>query len=185
MEISFREFMTCLHGMLFGGFFLMAAFGVIVLLLEWRSDRPHSIARERGQNAYLMVTAALGWAAVLSGAYVVYPWYRAVAPPGANLAYYPQRLLMSSPTTAGWHSLGMEWKEHVAWFAPMVITMVTFVLTRHRAIWDAERTARRAVLSFAAAALVCGLLAGGWGAMIDKAAPVRGTDAFVSLPEAK
>lgn len=35
---------------------------------------------------------------------------------------FPQRLLMSSPATIGWHSLGMEWKEHVAWFAPISIT---------------------------------------------------------------
>jgi hypothetical protein len=81
---------------------------------------------------------------------------------------------MSNPTTAGWHTLGMEWKEHVAWFAPMVATMVGFVMLRHRAAWSAYGQLRRTVLGFAAVAFLAAAIAGGWGAMIDKAAPVRG-----------
>ena len=74
----------------------------------------------------------LAWAAVLTGAYVMYPWYRAAAPPSTvDLSAFPQRLLMANPMTVGWHSLGMEWKEHVARFTPIPITMVTFLFIKY------------------------------------------------------
>lgn len=186
MQISYRELMTCLHGMLFGGFFLMTIFGSISLLVEWQHRDPNpSITPPRRQSAYLVATVVLGWIAVLSGAYVVYPWYRAIPPAGADLTLYPQRLLISSPSTVGWHYIGMEWKEHVAWFAPIVITMVAFVLIRHRAAWSADRQIRRTLLAFTSAAFIAALVAGGWGAMIDKAAPVRSADSIVNVREAK
>ncbi len=51
----------------------------------------------------------LAWATVITGAYIVYPWYRATPPPDAlSLTGYPQRLLLSSPSTIAWHSIGME-----------------------------------------------------------------------------
>jgi hypothetical protein len=177
MQLSFRELMTCLHGILFGGFFVMTIFGAIVLLIEWQHRDPvPAPTTSLRQAVYLIATAVLGWVAVLSGAYIVYPWYRAIPPAHSDLALYPQRLLISSPSTVGWHYIGMEWKEHVAWFAPMVITMIAFVLIRHRAAWLSDRQIRRTVLGFSAAALIAALLAGGWGAMIDKAAPVRSSD---------
>src|ERR1035441_9396379 len=126
MEITLRELITAIHGMLFGGFFLMALFGAIVLLLSTHSDSP--TPAPRWQTFYLIAMVVLGWAAVLSGAYIIYPWYRAVAPAGADLALYPKALLTAHPTTAGWHAFGMEWKEYVAWIAPMAATMVAFVL---------------------------------------------------------
>ena len=76
--------------------------------------------------------AVLAWAAVLAGAYVIYPWYRAIAPVGTtDLAGYPQRLLMSDPTTTGWHDIGMEWKEHIAWFAPITLTALTYLFVKY------------------------------------------------------
>jgi len=180
MQITLRELVTIVHGMLFGGFFLMALFAAFVLLLDWSDFKRcelHMVSAApipRWQTVFFVAMAACGWAAVLTGAYIVYPWYRAAAPAGADLALYPQRLLMSKPSTAGWHTLGMEWKEHVAWIAPMAATMVAFVMTRHRAAWDASCQVRNAVLGFAAAAFLAAALAGGWGAMINKAAPVRG-----------
>lgn len=182
MEITQRELITILHGTLFGGFFVMATFAVIVVLLD-RShqmlDRSHqetipATQASRWQTIYLVAVVTIGWCAVLTGAYIVYPWYRAIPPAGAALAGYPQRLLIASPTTAGWHTLGMEWKEHVAWIAPMAMTMVAAVLLRHRAAWNADRQVRRFVLGFAAVAFLAAALAGGWGVLISKAAPVRG-----------
>ncbi len=175
MEITQRELITILHGTLFGGFFVMATFAMIVTLL----DRSHpetarAAPASRWQTIYLVAVMIIGWAAVLTGAYIVYPWYRAIAPAGAALAGYPQRLLIASPTTSGWHNLGMEWKEHVAWFAPMAMTMVVAILLRHRAAWNADRLVRRFVLGFAAVAFLAAALAGGWGVLISKAAPVRG-----------
>ena len=191
MEITLRELVTSIHGMLFGGFFLMALFGAIVLLLD-RSNparsNPDSTSAQpasRWQTLYLIAMVAAGWAAVLSGAYVIYPWYRAVAPAGADLALYPQRLLMSHSTTTGWHNFGMEWKEHVAWIAPMASTMVAWVLLKHRAAWNAHRPIRTTVLGFAAVAFLAALIAGGWGAMIDKKAPVQGGQSFQLMGSTK
>jgi hypothetical protein len=174
MEITQRELITILHGTLFGGFFVMATFSLLVILLDRNHREAAPVTASRGQAIYLVGVVIIGWAAVLTGAYVVYPWYRAIAPAGAALAGYPQRLLIASPTTAGWHTLGMEWKEHVAWFAPMSMTMVVAILLRHRAAWNADRQVRRFVLGFAAVAFLAAALAGGWGVLISKAAPVRG-----------
>jgi uncharacterized membrane protein len=87
---------------------------------------------------------------------------------------FPQRLLMSSPATIGWHSLGMEWKEHVAWFAPISITMVAFVFLKYGRDLGNHRQLRAAVLCFAAASFVAAGIAGFFGAMITKDAPVHG-----------
>jgi hypothetical protein len=180
MEITLRELVTSIHGMLFGGFFLLALFGAIVLLLDRfnpaRNNPDSTFAQpaSRWQTLYLIAMVALGWAAVLSGAYIIYPWYRAVAPAGADLALYPKFLLTSHPTTAGWHNFGMEWKEHVAWIAPMASTMVAWILLKHRAAWNAHRPIRTTVLGFAAVAFLAAMIAGGWGAMINKKAPIQG-----------
>jgi hypothetical protein len=177
MEVTQRELVTMIHGMLFGGFFLLALFGMLVLLLERGNPEPSSpriTSTPRRQTVYLVLLVATGWAAVLSGAYILYPWYRAVAPAGADLALYPKFLLTAHPATAGWHNFGMEWKEHVAWIAPMSSTMVAWVLMKHRAACNARRAIRNAVLGFTAVAFLAAAIAGGWGAMIDKKAPVEG-----------
>lgn len=180
MGVTTRELVTLLHGMLFGGFFLMALCGAFTLLLDWSGAKLCELQASSPplipgwQTFYFVTLAACGWAAVLTGAYIIYPWYRAIAPAGADLALYPKALLVTNPHTAGWHSFGMEWKEHVAWIAPMAATMVAWVMAKHRAAWNHSRSVRSAVLGFAAAALVAAAIAGGWGAMIDKAAPVEG-----------
>ena len=101
--------------------------------------------------------------------------YRAIPPAGiASLAGYPQRLLLSRPGTAGWHKLGMEWKEHVAWLAPIAMTMIAYVMTKHRLTMKKYPQIRTALLVFALVALVSGGIAGFFGAMIDNHAPVKG-----------
>jgi hypothetical protein len=119
--------------------------------------------------------AALAWLAVLTGAYIIYPWYRATPPPGtANLAAFPQRLLMASPTTSGWHSIGMEWKEHVAWIAPISITMAASVVLQYGRNLKNLPQLRSAVLVFVWISLFAAGIAGFFGAMINKNAPVEG-----------
>jgi len=178
MEITARALWTLIHGLGFGALYLLACSGALVELYHFTTSpaSPESTpGRERFLKAYLLTMVVLAWAAVLTGAYVIYPWYRAAPPPGtANLAIFPQRLLMSSPTTIGWHSLGMEWKEHVAWFAPISITMAAFVLIRYGRDLKNHRQLRAAVLSFAVASFVAAGIAGFFGAMINKYAPVQG-----------
>jgi hypothetical protein len=178
MEITVRSFWTLLHGMGFGALYLLACSGGILELYRFTTtSEPASLTpgQQRFLTVYLILMVLLAWAAVLTGTYVVYPWYRAAAPPGtADLALFPQRLLLSSPSTAGWHSLGMEWKEHVAWFAPISITLVAFVFLRYGRDLRHHRPLRAAVLSFAVASFVAAGIAGFFGAMINKYAPTQG-----------
>jgi len=178
MEISIRGLWTLIHGMGFGALYLLACSGALVELYRITTSSPLSVStpgQERFLKFYLLTMVVLAWAAVLTGAYVLYPWYRAAPPPGTvDLSMFPQRLLLSSPTTAGWHSLGMEWKEHVAWFAPISITMVAFVFIRYGRDLKNHRQLRAAVLCFALVSFVAAGVAGFFGAMINKYAPVHG-----------
>ena len=178
MEITVRAFVTMIHGMLFGAFFLLAVYGVVVELfrsahLEAPSElsgRGHSLKR-----LYLFTMVGLGWAAVLTGAYIIYPWYRAMPPAGAaDLFLYPRYVLKSSPTTAGWHDLGMEWKEYVAWFAPICMTMVAYVLMKYRQSMSRHPQLQKSILVFALVAFGAAGIAGFFGAMLNKCAPVAG-----------
>jgi hypothetical protein len=178
MEITTRALWTLIHGMGFGALYLLACSGALVELYRFMAPPvpiEPTLRGERFLKFYLLTMVVLAWAAVLSGAYIVYPWYRATAPAGTvDLAAFPQRLLMSSPSTAGWHSLGMEWKEHIAWFAPISITMVAFVFVKYGRDLRNHRHLRSAVLCFALVSFLAAGVAGFFGAMIDKYAPVQG-----------
>ena len=177
MEITLRGLWTLIHGMGFGALYLLACSGAAVELFRLTSSAAPAAtpAQERFLRLYLLTMVVLAWVAVLTGSYVVYPWYRAVPPPGtADLAMFPQRLLLSSPATSGWHSLGMEWKEHVAWLAPISITMVAAVFLQYGRDLRKHRALRTAALTFTAAAFLAAGVAGFFGAMINKHAPVDG-----------
>jgi hypothetical protein len=178
MQLTLREFLTAMHGMLFGGFFLMAIFGLVVELVRSSHAAEPATLTPRGRSLeawFLIVMAALGWLAVFTGTYIVYPWYRAKPPAGTlDLTAYPRSLLLAHPNTAAWHNLGMEWKEHIAFFAPIVITMLAYVLIRQRIALRQDPKLRRSVLAFALLALVACGIAATFGAMINKAAPVAG-----------
>ncbi len=186
MQITVRELWTMIHGLGFGALYLLACSGALVELWRMTVERgadEMSEGQERFLKAYLVVMVVLAWGAVLTGAYVVYPWYRAVAPAGTvDLSGYPQRLLMHSAKTVGWHSLGMEWKEHVAWLTPMSITMVAFVFTRYGRELGRHRQLRNAVLGFALVSFAAAGVAGFFGAMLNKHAPVQG-GAVISLSD--
>jgi hypothetical protein len=178
MEITTRSLWTLIHGMGFGALYLLACSGALVELYRSYAPAAEDAGSSRGDiflRVYLGAMAASAWLAVLTGAYIVYPWYRAVPPPGtANLSAFPQRLLMSSPTTVGWHSLGMEWKEHVAWLAPICITMAASVVFQYgRGLKELPRL-RNTVLCFVWISLAAAGVAGFFGAMINKNAPVEG-----------
>lgn len=162
----------------FGGLYLLACSGALVEL--WRrysptAQAPVTAGDETFFRIYLAVMTLLAWVAVLTGAYIIYPWYRAAPPPGAlNLAAYPQRLLMSNPSTIAWHSIGMEWKEHVAWLAPISITMAFAVFARYGRGIRNHSQLRKAVLCFVLVSFLAAGIAGFFGAEIDDHAPIRG-----------
>jgi len=177
MEITMRGLWTMIHGMGFGALYLLAGSGALVEL--WRryfacAGGEITSRDERFLGTYLVLMAVLAWITVLTGTYIVYPWYRAVAPAGTDLAAYPQLLLKSNPATAGWHSLGMEWKEHVAWLTPISITMAAAVAVRYGRELRSHEQIRTAVIVFTLVSLLSAGVAGFWGAMINKHAPVEG-----------
>ncbi len=178
MEITKRGLWTLIHGMGFGALYLLACSGALVELYRRYCAQNQALPSERDEKflrIYLVAMVALAWLAVLTGAYIIYPWYRAVPPPGiANLAAFPQRLLMASPTTSGWHSIGMEWKEHVAWIAPISITMAAAVALQYGRDLKNHPQLRAAVLVFVWISLAAAGVAGFFGAMISKNAPVEG-----------
>lgn len=184
MEITVRSLWTLIHGMGFGVLYLLACSGALVELYRFTTvstqsasaSLEDSTAREgRFLRLYLLAMVLLAWFAVLTGAYVIYPWYRAAAPPGTvDLSLFPQRLLMSNPNTIAWHSLGMEWKEHIAWFVPISITMAAAVFIRYGRDLRNHPQLRSAVLGFTLASFVAAGIAGFCGAMLNKNAPVKG-----------
>jgi hypothetical protein len=176
MSLNLRELWTVLHGLVFGSLFLLAFAGGLAGLYSLRPEWVTvSGVRERMLRllggTWLM--AVVAWITVISGTYIVYPWYRAKPPEGANLAEYPRYLLLSNPTTSGWHTFGMEWKEHVAWFAPILTTAVAFVVSAYGPQLAKEEKLRKALIWFFVLGFTAAAIAGVFGAFINKIAPIR------------
>jgi hypothetical protein len=185
MEISTHDLWTALHGIGFGAFFMLAFSGALAELYRISAPGAPSGMSAREQKLlgfYLVAMVVLAWLTVFSGIYIVYPWYRAVPPVGVvDLADYPRRLLLSSGKTSEWHNVGMEWKEHVAWLAPIAMTMVAYVTWKYGRAVTQHRNMRVAVLGFALAAFVATGIAGAFGAFLNKYAPVRGGSVIILM----
>jgi hypothetical protein len=177
MEVSLREWFTTLHGLIFGGLFLLAFSGGLIALYELRPEwvTVEGIkARMARLKAWVWSMAAVVWATVLTGTYIVYPWYRAKPPEGVtDLSAYPRSLLLASEATAKWHEFGMEWKEHVGWLAPIAATAVAYVISVYGPKLANEPKLRKALTWFFVVSFVIAAVAGVLGAFITKAAPVR------------
>jgi len=169
MSLSNREMWTLIHGMVLGAVFLLGFAGGLEGLY---SLRPQLLSaegvRDRSRRLKLGVVtmAVAAWGTVITGTWIVYPWYRDPGPES------PRSVLLANPDLADWHHFGMEWKEHVAWISPILATVVAFIviyygpsLIRHDRV---RKTALLLfVLSFGLAAI-----AGLFGALITKAAPL-------------
>jgi hypothetical protein len=170
MEISAREGWTVAHGMIFGAVFLLAFAGGLAGLYSLRPEWvTASGLRERlsRMKLGLWTMAVVAWATVITGTFVVYPWYRDPA------ATSPRSILLGSPTTAEWHNFGMEWKEHVGWLAPIAATVVAFVVSYYGPTLARRLGERRAVMIFFVVAFLTAAAAGIFGAFLNKVAPVR------------
>jgi len=189
LDITTRSLWTLIHGMGFGGLYLLACSGALVALYRRVSGgalTAPSLQNDRFLSLYLTAMAGLAWLAVLSGTYIIYPWYRAPAPAGStNLAPFPRALLLSNPATKQWHSLGMEWKEHVAWLVPIAITMAAFVVIRYGRDLRSHPQLRSAIRGFIFVSLFAAGVAGFFGAMLNKTAPVEGGPAIHLSQESK
>lgn len=175
MAFTVREFWAVLHGLLFGGLFLVAFAGGAAGIYSLRRSLVTTegirerLRRLRWGSVALAVAA---WVTVISGTFIVYPWYRATPPPEADLSAYPRSFLKADPALALWHTFGMEWKEHVAWLAPILAVPVVFIVFRYGSSLADNDALRRATLWTLTVSFVAAAIAGVLGALITKAAPV-------------
>ena len=177
MQITSRELWTVLHGMVFGFIFLLgftgALYGIYSLKPGWQTDEG-AAKNMRILKIYLWVLVFFVWGAVLTGTYIVYPWYRAAPTTGAyDFSAFPRYFLLSSSSTELWHEFGMEWKEHVAFLAPIAATVTAFIVTYYGPALASKPFERKIVLIFFIAAFAAAAAAGLFGALITKVAPVH------------
>ena len=187
MSLTERELWTVIHGMCLGALFLLSFSGGLAELWSMRGELVHAAGIDKCVRRLIVgtwVMAIVAWLTVISGTYVVYPWYRAAPPKQAaasqpmqsmekvDLTQYPKAYLVANPKTAAWHSFGMEWKEHVAWLAPLLATVVAFAVVRFGKQLSENRTARYTVISLFFLSFAIAGIAGVLGALITKAAPL-------------
>ena len=188
MELSYREFLTVVHGLILGTLFLLAFSAGLVGLWSLRPGylQPAGI-RERMRRLYIWMwaMAATAWLTVITGTWIVYPWYRqrlagddlagctGLMHPSAETCS-PRDFLLSETTgrTAGWHEFGMEWKEHISWAAPLLATAAAFLITYYGPRLIARPWLRAATLVIFVAAFGAAVVGGAFGAFLNKVAPV-------------
>ena len=176
MELTGREIWAVIHGMMLGALFLLAYAGGMAELINLGSQWNTAAGIEKRVRRLIIgtwVMAVTAWLTVISGTWVVYIWYRAKAPAGADLTMYPRNFLLSKPNTAEWHKFGMEWKEHVAWIAPILATAVAYMVTKYGAKLAKDEEVRKAVIVLFSVAFFAAAIAGLFGAFINKAAPIH------------
>lgn len=181
MELTEREIYTVLHGLVLGTLFLLAFGGGLAGLWSLRERLLTTEGLQERSPRLLIgtwVMAIVAWLTVLTGTFIAYPWYRAKPPEGVDvtdpglLADYPRLLLLAQEKTAGWHELGMEWKEHVAWIAPFLATAVAFAVLYYGVQLARRDEIRKAAIVFFVLAFAAAGVAGLFGAFITKVAPI-------------
>jgi phosphoglycerol transferase MdoB-like AlkP superfamily enzyme len=167
---------TVVHGMVFGSVFLLGFSAGFVALFPLRTEWTTAEGRELGARRlpiYSWIMACSLWLTVVTGTLMVYPTYRASPPDGiVELADYPRSLLLEDPALSVWHHFGMEWKEHIAWLAPILVTVAAFIVTRYRMQLAEDAEIRKAVIMLFTFAFFAAGVAGLLGALINKVAPI-------------
>ncbi len=168
MHLSGRELWGIVHGMGLGALFLLAFGGGFAGLYSLRPDLLTAEGikeRVRRLKIGTWTMAIVAWATVFTGSWIVYPWYRH-EPDGAKYT------LLAQPNTADWHNFAMEWKEHVAWIAPLIATAVAVAVAYYGVDLVKHQNIRKGLMVFFTLAFALAGIAGLLGALITKAAPV-------------
>ncbi len=177
MELTNRETWAAVHGMVFGAIFLLAFAGGLAGLWSLRPEWvTASGLQERMVRLKLGVTtmAIVAWATVITGTWIVYPWYRAKPPAGTtDLTDFPRSLLLATPGKQDWHNFAMEWKEHIAWISPILATAVAFIVLYYANQLITDKRLRFLTIALFIAAFAAAGVAGLMGAFITKAAPIQ------------
>jgi hypothetical protein len=170
MHLTDREWWAVIHGMGLGALFLLSFAGGLAEFFSLKSaelTQEGILQRTRRLKIGTWLMAVVAWLTVFTGTWIVYPWYRDAA------AGSPRSLLLANPSTADWHEFGMEWKEHIAWIAPILATAVAFTVSYYGSSLINHQGVRKALLAFFAASFVIAGIAGALGAFITKVAPVH------------
>jgi hypothetical protein len=170
MHLTDRETWTVIHGMVLGATFLLAFAGGLAGLYSLRPGLVTArgvVDRTRRLIAGTWLMAGVAWATVITGTWIVYPWYRSSDPSS------PRSRLLADPDTSSWHTFGMEWKEHIAWIAPILATAVAFAVTYYGPRLIRHQGVRKAIMVMFVAAFATAGIAGIFGAFINKVAPIR------------
>ncbi len=187
MELTSRETWAVIHGLVLGTIYLLAFGGALAGL--W-SLRPGLVSTagltERMKRLYVGfgVMAVTAWLTVITGSWIVYPWYReklagddfatcaGLDVPSA--ACSPRDFLLSnaSGNTEEWHKLGMEWKEHIGWAAPLLATSAFLLVVYYGPRLTSRPWLRTAVIVMLVGGFAAAVVAGGFGAFINKVSPI-------------
>jgi len=191
VELTSRETWGVIHGLILGTLFLLGFTGGLAELWALRPGwATVAGVRHRATRLYVGVSvmAVAAWLTVITGTWVVYPWYREqlalegddpyagcaeLSLPDAGTCSSRDFLLSNvSGDTEQWHSFGMEWKEHVAWVAPILATAAAFIVLYYGPRLISRPWLRSAVIVMFVAAFAAAAVAGAFGAFITKVAPV-------------
>jgi hypothetical protein len=164
LAVTSRAFWLIAH--LAVGAIIIHGFAEVVLSLRGAAAKLRPMAQIGS-----IITALVAWATVISGTWIVYPWYRANPPAGVDVANYPKAYLVEHPNLVNWHEFGMEWKEHVGWIAPIIATAVAFVILRYGRQLTAEPKIRRALMTLLVIGVFSSVVAGVVGVFLNKVAP--------------
>ncbi|HEY5987049.1 MAG TPA: hypothetical protein VIV12_11845 [Streptosporangiaceae bacterium] len=170
MHLSNHEWWGLVHGMGFGALFLLAFAGGLAGLYSLRPELVTAAGvteRMRRLRIGVITMAVAAWGTVITGTWVVYPWYRAKTPNS------PKSLLLANSATADWHNFGMEWKEHIAWLAPILATAVAFIVLYYGTNLIRHDRVRKTAIALYVLAFGFAAVAGAMGALITKSAPVH------------
>jgi hypothetical protein len=169
MNLTDREVWTLIHGMILGALFLLGFAGGLEGLYSLRSQLLTADGvrdRTRRLKAGVVTMAVAAWGTVITGTWIVYPWYREDIPES------PRSVLLADPDRVDWHHFGMEWKEHVAWISPILATVVAFIVVYYGTSLVKHDRVRKTALFLFVLAFALAAIAGLFGALITKAAPL-------------
>lgn len=169
MSLTSRETWTLIHGMVLGAVFLLGFAGGLEALYSLRPNLLSPVGvhdRLRRARIGVVAMAVAAWGTVLTGTWVVYPWYRDPAPTS------PRSVLLADPAREQWHTFAMEWKEHVAWLSPILATVVAFIVVYYGTGLARHDRVRRTTMTLFTLAFAFAAVAGLFGALITKAVPI-------------
>lgn len=191
MSLTAREWWGVIHGMGLGAVFLLAFAGGLAGLYSLKPEliTPEGLVeRMRRLKIGVVAMAAAAWGTVITGTWVVYPWYReelAISGgdefAGCAGAHVPTEQCSArdflrsnaSGDTEQWHAFGMEWKEHVAWISPILATVVAFIVVYYGANLIRHDRVRKTAITLYVMSFSFAAVAGALGAFITKVAPVK------------